>query len=89
LGDVDGRGLRFCGRFAKGYSGAVFAAATKEGFGPVRFELFFGSFSLQQKSYCCHRNGARDRSRQKPRWYVHGFPNSASLYRDLVYYSPK
>jgi hypothetical protein len=25
--------------------GAVFTAATKEG--PVRFELFFGSFSLQ------------------------------------------
>jgi hypothetical protein len=27
-------------------------------FGPVRFELFFGSFSLQWKSYCCHRDGA-------------------------------
>jgi hypothetical protein len=30
--------------------GAVFTAATKERFGPVRF-------------YCCHRNGAHDRSR--------------------------
>jgi hypothetical protein len=27
--------------------GAVFTAATKEKFGPVRFELYFGSFSLQ------------------------------------------
>jgi len=48
LGDVDGRRLRFCGRFAKGVLGAaVFAAATKEKCGPVGFELFFGSFSLQ------------------------------------------
>jgi hypothetical protein len=44
--------------------GAVFTAATKESFGPVRFELFFGSFSLQSKSCCYHRDGAHDRPRQ-------------------------
>jgi hypothetical protein len=51
LGDVDGRRLRFCGRFAKGYSGgAVSTAATKEKFGPVRLELFFDPCSRNQKS---------------------------------------
>jgi hypothetical protein len=45
VGDVDGRRLRFCGRFAMGYSGrAVFTTTTKESFGPVRFELFFRGF---------------------------------------------
>jgi len=45
--DVDGRRYESAADLPRVTRGAVFTAPTKERFGPVRFELFFGSFSLQ------------------------------------------
>src|SRR5580692_948281 len=50
LGDVDGRGLRFCGRFAKGYSGAPSSPLRRKK-GSV---LYASNYSLA--AFPCSRN---------------------------------